>query len=84
MKKRSIVIEETVAYSHEVIIEYEDEAELDDMLKKIFHNVDKHPCYNFDDWVDRIREVATINESIEDVNGETTNIDYEDDYEYKR
>lgn len=80
MKKRSIVIKETVAYNHKVIIEYEDEAELDDMLKKIFNNVDKHPCYNFDDWVDRIREVATINELIEDIDGETTNIEYEDDY----
>lgn len=83
MKKRSIVIKETVTYSHEVIIEYEDEAELDNMLEKIFHNVDKHPCHNFDDWVDRIREVATINELFEDVYGERTNIDYEDDYEYK-
>lgn len=64
MKKYKLTIEETVVYNHEVVVELEDDADIDDICNKFDKYADRFDdVYYTDDYADG---KVNIKEVIED------------------
>lgn len=72
--KRSIILEETLKLQHRIIVDYENEAELDEAV------VNTEGCDNLDDCVDAIDSIVHVCQVDESWSEESDGIEYYDDY----
>lgn len=72
--KRSIILEETLKLQHRIIVDYENEAELDEAI------VNTEDCDNLDDCVDAIDSIVHVCQVDESWSEESDGIEYYDDY----
>ena len=72
--KRSIILEEIVKVQHRIIVDYENEAELDEAV------ANTEGCDNLDDCVDAIGAIVHVCQVDEAWAEDSDGIEYYDDY----
>ena len=77
MAKQKIIVEEQVTYLHEIVVEYSDKEELDNIISNL-PEADEHD--DFGEYVRKVKEVATIVDTNEQFDWRRNPIEYYDDF----
>lgn len=76
MEKRKIIVEEQITYFHEIVVEYNGKEELD----KIISNLpDVDGDFDFGDYVQEVKKIATVVDANDEVDWKRNPIKYVDD-----
>lgn len=77
MSQRSIIFEETIKIQHRIIVNYETDEELNEVIRNT------EGCKNLDDCIEAIDGIVEVCQVDENWTEDTDDFEYYDDYLYR-